>query len=498
MKNWRRWILFALLSVVLLTAGAAACERSDRLGMDGDCAGVETEVPGEVRLLSVDLEGAEAVLIEGILQMQESISVKEFGLTREDLSVLMNRIMYDDPELFVLGREYTYYLGSDNLVTRVLPQYLMSREEYVEALDIYKAEVKAIAGMVKQKWSIVEKLLFVHDYLASQYEYDVQLEIHDTYRFFTEGKGVCEAYTLASIAILQELGIEVSYVTSDELVHAWNLVKVDGEWYHMDVTHDDPLYDRLGYARHENFLLSHDAMAARKEVTGSDWMYGVDTAGTGDLYDAYFWQEAVSPFVFAEQDDIWYYVAPEGLRSWDGTSKTGGALLDSFEDIQTGDYIYSDSPVSGGLSLCGDRLYYNSYYTIREYDLDKDCVVILKTLDPDEKNLLIGMRANGETLDYHVRNYGGSDPWNTWIETMDVREFVSVGDHYSYFRNGDKLELRLNDGRRVYIAVYETNGAMSCAICCEASGSYEVSGERICLFVLDSAGWIPLSGAVIL
>ena len=44
--------------------------------------------------------------------------------------------------------------------------------------------------------------------------------------------------------------------------HAWNLIKIDGEWYHIDVTWDDPTPDLLGRVNHVFFLISDDAIAS--------------------------------------------------------------------------------------------------------------------------------------------------------------------------------------------------------------------------------------------
>jgi len=68
------------------------------------------------------------------------------------------------------------------------------------------------------------------------------------YGAFVEAKGVCEAYSRAYKYILDDMGIENILVTGTAVnstgaseEHMWNYVKVNGNWYAVDVTWDDPI-----------------------------------------------------------------------------------------------------------------------------------------------------------------------------------------------------------------------------------------------------------------
>ncbi len=55
-------------------------------------------------------------------------------------------------------------------------------------------------------------------------------------------RGVCQCYALLMNALLQRVGVESRYLSgtlSSGGSHAWNLVKIDGAWYHIDATWDD-------------------------------------------------------------------------------------------------------------------------------------------------------------------------------------------------------------------------------------------------------------------
>lgn len=103
-------------------------------------------------------------------------------------------------------------------------------------------KVKKIAQKLKAK-ERVTKIRCVHDYLIEQMEYDTQY--YNPYYAFFGGKGMCMSYALAFQRLMQEMHIPCRYVKGNN--HAWNLVKVDGEWYNIDVTWDDNTSNRYRY-----------------------------------------------------------------------------------------------------------------------------------------------------------------------------------------------------------------------------------------------------------
>lgn len=207
--------------------------------------------------------------------------------------------IYDHPEYF-WSQGYTYYLESsdkDAKVTRVTlachPDYINGakraklREEMEQEIERYMDLIVGIS-------SDYEKELILHDAIASQvtYAYDekhaAQQErwAHTIEGIFSKEyySAVCEGYAKAFQLLLNAAGIENVYVVGNGngQGHAWNQVKIGGEWYNVDLTWNDS-NDRKNY-RYFNltdtiFGKNHSPFPNTYEVTPKvgQWSYLVNT-----------------------------------------------------------------------------------------------------------------------------------------------------------------------------------------------------------------------------
>lgn len=102
-------------------------------------------------------------------------------------------------------------------------------------------------SLISPEMSDLEKECAIHDYIIDHAEYlvDESLSTSDAVGFFEYGKVQCSGYTdtfylLASLAGLEVDAISGDVVGDDGLDgHSWNLIRLDGLWYALDVTWDD-------------------------------------------------------------------------------------------------------------------------------------------------------------------------------------------------------------------------------------------------------------------
>ncbi len=156
--------------------------------------------------------------------------------------------------------------------------YLMTPEQaaYVE-MNVQEI----VTTLNKSAKSDVEKVKAVNDYIVSNTAYtdNTKASPHSAYTVLAEHGGVCQGYALLAHSMLQKLGIETQYIVGyvGQEGHAWNLVKLNGQWYHLDTTWNDPVPDRKGAIRYQYFLVDDRTMARDHTWVAADYPKATST-----------------------------------------------------------------------------------------------------------------------------------------------------------------------------------------------------------------------------
>ncbi len=219
-----------------------------------------------------------AILLAGLTACDESVDMRGTSLPVSELGGLYLNLLHSHPELFHVALRLSYRYTETTLqgvptrvVTEVCPAYLLAGDALTAARIFYR---DTVAGILTEMEAVfgdaprteAETVLYLHDLLADRYTYDTREgEANaDAYTFFRDGRGVCRAYALAMLALCRGAGLEADLVVSDAMNHAWNHVRVDGDWYHVDVTRDDPIPARAGAdeVNHTRLLRSDGGMEA--------------------------------------------------------------------------------------------------------------------------------------------------------------------------------------------------------------------------------------------
>ena len=182
-------------------------------------------------------------------------------LDNRTLSDIFFQLRLDCPDIFyVTGFSYRFAQGAENV--ELLPEYLFDKGKIK---DHQKALAARVAKLVRpaQAMSVWEKERYIHDFLCENVRYDKLKKpySHEIIGPLGQGVGVCEGIAKSVKVLCDALGlwciIAVSEANPESGVkyrHAWNILKLDGQYYHLDATFDGSL-SRDGVIRRDYFNL---------------------------------------------------------------------------------------------------------------------------------------------------------------------------------------------------------------------------------------------------
>ncbi len=188
-----------------------------------------------------------SALYEGIKDHSSTIDIRSIDANLTDVDMAFNALDYENPQFFWLKSGYGYsYSGSK--IYYIKPQYSRTASEAAKILPVLEAAVEKIGSGAMAQKTLFEKVKYIHDTIIAGCDYTLSggEYIRDADGALINGKALCEGYAKAFAYICQSIGIEAICVSGevDDAPHMWNLVKLDGNWYHMDVTFDDPISDK--------------------------------------------------------------------------------------------------------------------------------------------------------------------------------------------------------------------------------------------------------------
>ena len=336
-----------------------------------------------------DATALEKLIVEGIKAWQTSIDVSELGLTRDDINNgAVRSIINSHPEFISLSGGYTYWTSGSS-ITKIAFTYLTNAKEEQQELDAALQEVKSkidTSGMSDE-----EIVLAYHEYLTSTVSYAYEDYFngtiaanhgYDMYGALVKHSCVCQGYAETMFYLLREAGLSCAIASSENINHAWNIVKIRGNWYHIDATWDDPVWDMPGRSYHDYFLVSFDTMNKNTLINHTkDRTDMVVSAQWGDTYttavdttyeSGKFWN-GIEKAIFYK-DGYWYSIS-------EGSSKTSFNINKYQYSTNINKVLYSGtakwttpsggyySGVYSSIYLRGDNLYFTTPDSLNKIDI---------------------------------------------------------------------------------------------------------------------------------
>lgn len=188
----------------------------------------------------------------------------------------INALNFDNPEIFYIdiskvylltkitqriwGTTYEVEIGSSQGQSYLNDTFANSNDvdNAISEIEQEKENIKSRLGS-----NVNDQIKGVHDYLVNNLEYDTTLSnsnIYNIYGALISKNTVCEGYARAFKSIMDDLGIPCLIAcgtgvnsSGETETHAWNYINLDGNWYAIDVTWDDPIIIGNGYISNDVF-----------------------------------------------------------------------------------------------------------------------------------------------------------------------------------------------------------------------------------------------------
>ena len=381
LKTIKRIITASLAVIITLSVFAVAPASASQLKSEATYGFIsENKAFYEAHKDAVDHTASE------LLNMNPHVDISEYDLSEDDIHPLAVTVLNIHPELFYVcamyGLEYSYDFGKRDWIPSAIvfhwgkliadertgaytgEEETYTDEQVLQMRKTFAEKAQWYLDMVDDSMSDFEKALVLHDALIMNSSYLINEEI---YSLMVNGRGKCYGYSEVYSYLLAQVGISSEIVGSNDMNHQWNKVKIGDNYYHVDVTWDDPTPDKPGFAHHTYFLLSDSKI---ESLTKPHYGYTSDYPSTDTSFDNGYLRNINTRFTYA--DGKYYAVNNTGsvkaLQIYNMADDTYENVLNFSNTYwKAGEYSYY-SNMYMALDVYDDFLYMNTPDSILVYD----------------------------------------------------------------------------------------------------------------------------------
>ncbi len=181
------------------------------------------------------------------------IRIANHKMSESEIREVVNAYICDKPEIFWIENLFGYAYADDSTLVEFYS--VLSSDDCERYIDTFNNKVDEILSHVGKDKTEYQRERIIHDLMISNCSYKTGVtSTGDGWQYFSaygalvSGEAVCEGYSKSMQVLLTRVGIPCSTVRgeADGVSHMWNVVKLSGEWYHLDVTWDDA-DDKINY-----------------------------------------------------------------------------------------------------------------------------------------------------------------------------------------------------------------------------------------------------------
>lgn len=262
---------------------------------------------------------------------QEELIIFDYEISVDDFNALLDHVEHSNTEYFYVHfSTRCTYDENTRYIYRLFFEYVFTAQEVVSMKKEFNLKCNEILRTIPSDATDEEKLLILHDYIASHTTYDKTVYegavspddkyIYNSYGCLVKEKAVCEGISEAFLYLCKMVGIECYLVISDAMHHEWNMVKVGNDYYHVDVTQDAPVYNlgvhgfhqSPGDVTHKFFLLSDEEIKSGDlgHSVHYSWIAPYEATNSTTFANA-FWKNINSVISYASGN--YFYIKDDSL-----------------------------------------------------------------------------------------------------------------------------------------------------------------------------------------
>ncbi|MCH5323914.1 MAG: chitobiase/beta-hexosaminidase C-terminal domain-containing protein [Eubacterium sp.] len=189
-------------------------------------------------------------MYDAISNFETEFDVGNYGISFSRLNKIMFILNYDNPMLFQAPNYLNIKKGTQDDVRQVNIYYAYNEAECELRKRLCEQRVDEIFSEADGSKSLMDYLVLIHRSILSKtvyYDDTDEMDIYEAYGVLVNGQGVCESYSRAFEYVCQRMGLDNLLIVGDSegVSHMWNMIKMDNEWYHIDLTWDDGDNDEI-------------------------------------------------------------------------------------------------------------------------------------------------------------------------------------------------------------------------------------------------------------
>lgn len=209
-------------------------------------------------MLTADQKVVYDLIYSNAIKLNASFKVTG-TLDRESLDVVMTAVYDDHPEIFWLDTSYSYGYTTKGSVVSVTLEFNSTADNFSDNKNKFDNITNTIIAKTSGLASDLEKERLVYKYLMNIITYDENSVLNQSaYSAVVNGSSVCAGYSRAFQYIMMQIDIPCYFCSgyANNNYHAWNIIRIDGVFYNVDLSWDDGLSESSSAYSFEYFNVS--------------------------------------------------------------------------------------------------------------------------------------------------------------------------------------------------------------------------------------------------